>query len=264
MAETDGRPLLRGWKEIAAYLGVSVRTAQRLAESDALPVHRTGQQKGGVCAYQSDLDAWVVRHDAPVKPDDATVAKQEEGVRQDLAGERLDLPSEHFGPAGEQPAKAEAVWSSATISPGRHRYLLIGVAALALALIGAVFVASRPSNSPAQEMGTTQPLPSEGRVNGPKIFRLRARFGDRPVADLMIPDGMRSSLLTAAKQTLYLEPQLRGRALRVVLYEYGQNQGNAGGLTVVGSAELKPSTEAGGLPVRFLVNGGWLELEWVQ
>ncbi len=56
MAE-DGR--LDSWKEIAAYLGREVRTAQLWEKSEGLPVHRhQHRRQGSVYAFESELDAW--------------------------------------------------------------------------------------------------------------------------------------------------------------------------------------------------------------
>lgn len=65
MAEDSPTPggnepgLLDGWKAIAAYLGKSVRTAQRYHRELGLPVyHRRGIDTEGVYAQRSDIDAW--------------------------------------------------------------------------------------------------------------------------------------------------------------------------------------------------------------
>ena len=53
---------LDGWKEIAAYLGRGVRTAQRWERELGLPVRRLGT--GGaevVYAFKEELDAWLLR-----------------------------------------------------------------------------------------------------------------------------------------------------------------------------------------------------------
>jgi serine/threonine-protein kinase len=53
------RRRLESWKEIAAYLGRDVRTAQRWERHGRLPVHRLPHGKrGSVFAYASELDAW--------------------------------------------------------------------------------------------------------------------------------------------------------------------------------------------------------------
>lgn len=54
------RTRLNGWKEIAAYLGRGVRTAQRWETEFGLPVRRMGQDRGdSVFAYVADIDAWL-------------------------------------------------------------------------------------------------------------------------------------------------------------------------------------------------------------
>ena len=51
-------PHLTGWKEIAGYLGVSVRTAQTFEKEQGLPVHRGLGVKAHVSALPAELDAW--------------------------------------------------------------------------------------------------------------------------------------------------------------------------------------------------------------
>ena len=48
---------LHGWKEIAAYLGRTVRTAQRW-ERRGLPIRRVNPITGGVYAVKTELQAW--------------------------------------------------------------------------------------------------------------------------------------------------------------------------------------------------------------
>jgi hypothetical protein len=49
---------LSSWKEIAAYLGVGLRTAQIWEQERALPVHRLPGGRGRVLASVAELDAW--------------------------------------------------------------------------------------------------------------------------------------------------------------------------------------------------------------
>ena len=59
----DYAVVLSGWKEIAAYLGCGVRTAQRW-ESNGLPVNRPNPgRRSHVLASTEQLDSWV-RHGA--------------------------------------------------------------------------------------------------------------------------------------------------------------------------------------------------------
>src|SRR4029078_1339452 len=51
---------LDSWKEIATYLNRSVRTLHRWEKEEGLPVHRhQNKDRGSVCAYKGELDAWV-------------------------------------------------------------------------------------------------------------------------------------------------------------------------------------------------------------
>jgi len=49
---------LTSWKEIAHYLGVHVRTAQKWVHTLRLPVHRRAGARSRVFAYTAELDAW--------------------------------------------------------------------------------------------------------------------------------------------------------------------------------------------------------------
>src|SRR5437899_10202048 len=49
---------LRGWKQIAHYLGVTERTAQVWEQSARMPVHHLPGSKGRVFAIDSELNAW--------------------------------------------------------------------------------------------------------------------------------------------------------------------------------------------------------------
>ena len=52
--------ILSGWKEIANYLGKSVRSVQRYELEFALPVRRPAGRRGGsVIATRAELGAWI-------------------------------------------------------------------------------------------------------------------------------------------------------------------------------------------------------------
>jgi len=54
------RFFLSGWKEIASYLGMGVRTVQRYEREMGLPIHRpTGKSRGAVIATKAELDGWL-------------------------------------------------------------------------------------------------------------------------------------------------------------------------------------------------------------
>ncbi len=57
---SNGR--LDSWKEIAAYLGSSVRSARRWEKENRLPVRRHAHETGdSVYAFSTDLDIWLRR-----------------------------------------------------------------------------------------------------------------------------------------------------------------------------------------------------------
>ena len=52
--------MLSSWKEIAARLGVTVRTVQRWEKLAGLPIHRQGVGKTGrIYAHSIELDSWL-------------------------------------------------------------------------------------------------------------------------------------------------------------------------------------------------------------
>ena len=58
--DNNHQEILTGWKEIARYLGMGVRTVQRYERDLGLPTRRIrGQRGGSVLATKSDLDFWV-------------------------------------------------------------------------------------------------------------------------------------------------------------------------------------------------------------
>src|SRR5215831_3846163 len=58
MGHPRGR--LESWKEIAAYIGRDVRTAQRWEKTESLPVHRQLHKSlASVYAFPDEIDAWI-------------------------------------------------------------------------------------------------------------------------------------------------------------------------------------------------------------
>jgi hypothetical protein len=55
------RKILSTWKEIAGYVNRGVRTVQRWEAEFAMPVHRTGEDRGSVFAFADELDTWLER-----------------------------------------------------------------------------------------------------------------------------------------------------------------------------------------------------------
>jgi hypothetical protein len=93
MAETErGKPdALTGWREIAAYLGRSVRTARRWELELDLPIHRAPTPDGGqmVSATRQEIDAWRARQTT------SALAPRGEGENEDdPAEDQPDQPNQ--------------------------------------------------------------------------------------------------------------------------------------------------------------------------
>jgi hypothetical protein len=78
--EAPKRRVLQSWKEIAAHLGVTVRSVQRWEEA-GLPVHRQGSgSKARVFAYTDELQEWLVAGGA-IATQPAEIASLEDSRR---------------------------------------------------------------------------------------------------------------------------------------------------------------------------------------
>jgi len=58
---SDHSPILTGWKEIAKYLNMGIRTVQRYECEHQLPIRRAGGPKGSVIATKQELDDWLTQ-----------------------------------------------------------------------------------------------------------------------------------------------------------------------------------------------------------
>lgn len=112
-AERSESRRLGSWKEIARYLGRTVRTVQRWEENLGLPVRRLQHDSGSsVFAYTHELDRWLTRRSLVVH--DGKTAPTTEPV-----------PADAVDAADAEPLKA------AERRLARRRRILYGVAALA-------------------------------------------------------------------------------------------------------------------------------------
>jgi tetratricopeptide (TPR) repeat protein len=67
---------LHSWKEIAAFLGHGVRSAQRWERERGLPVHRTpGGKVGSVYAFKRELSQWMTREEGQVREEAVDTAQ---------------------------------------------------------------------------------------------------------------------------------------------------------------------------------------------
>jgi tetratricopeptide (TPR) repeat protein len=125
--EPAGR--LDSWKEIAAYLRRSVRSARRWEREEGLPVHRHPHSKrDSVYAYKAELDAWWTRRGADV-------SRQADADDAPLPPE-TDTQNGDRTPQEPKPAETEV---PATPTPRMGRLpRLLGVAIALAILVAAV------------------------------------------------------------------------------------------------------------------------------
>src|ERR1035441_4630069 len=114
------RKALQSWKEIAAFLGVTVRSVQRW-ESGGLPVYRQGDgRKARVFAYPDELKQWLEAGDLRER---------------EPAGEAVAAPLESPPPRYRTPRKAW--WASAGVAVALGAAVLWGTGAFAAAPVPA-------------------------------------------------------------------------------------------------------------------------------
>jgi hypothetical protein len=261
----DTHLLLRGWKDISAHLGMSVRTAQRLAETEGLPIRRPGHQKGGVFAYVSELDVWVKRN-----PGHATSSAAET----EFVGNAVDANDGEPEPPGrgESPAPSPSQTTAPFVSVNQtsssswplRRWAMAAVL-LAASVGAAALVATRANRPDGSSTTSIEAMPAEAnRPPDLRAIRLRVRSGEGAAVEHLVPEGTRSLIVTAANQTLFLEPQLRGDRLHLIIYERLKEPKGGNPLQVIGTADLVGPGEPRAAPVRFLVDEGWIEVQWVK
>lgn len=242
------RRLLRGWKEIGAYLGAAPRSAQRYAAELGLPVHRAGASRGSVSAYTDELDAWVRRRSdgrkAASDDDDATAAGDAPGA----------------SPAG---AAAPEVYVPST---GRRWAIRAGLV-LAVAATSVVIWATlgRDGAFPARDAragSLASVAPGAGR-RADTTYRLWVRYPNGSTASLGTSERHPATVQLAPGQVVVLQPTPRGDRLRIDVYQQEELLASDGQRQLFATTELGRSPETAPQPVTFNMEVGTLELAWV-
>ena len=214
---------LRGWKEIAAHLGTSSRSAQRYAAELGMPVHRRGTRGASVAAYAEELDQWV-RQQTP-----ASLSPVHDDIVEVTPG--ADVSPE-------------------TVPPTRtsHRRLLLVILAASLVAVVGWWSYLRVSAT-TDATGTSSPVTIGLRLNG-REMQVRVVPGT-PVS-VAIRDG----------QSLWVTPTCEGDDLRIALREGPTDPHGATSLEV-GSIVVRPARRAAADAVMFAYNDWTLELWWL-
>ena len=160
---------LSGWKAIAAYIGVGVRTAQEYEKSLGMPVSRQPGQKGRVFAWPDELDVWprasLVMQGPPPELPKRSLAANEEAEAECPIG---SIPESNC--SGVSAETAEMPRRSTKHNAGW------GVAALLLFVGAILFWLFSPLPEPAEcrvSVDTLIAMDGEGR----EIWRYRFREG---------------------------------------------------------------------------------------
>ena len=86
-SQRSSRERLDSWKEIAAYLGRDVTTAQRWEKREGMPIHRhLHDKRGSVYALSAELDAWFRSRGAGLEDDEKEPEGQAPAVTEDDRG----------------------------------------------------------------------------------------------------------------------------------------------------------------------------------
>ncbi|MCL4813837.1 MAG: hypothetical protein KJ061_15205 [Vicinamibacteraceae bacterium] len=223
---------LTGWKDIAAFLGTSVRTVQRFERELGLPVHRTRAAKGAVVrAYPSELRRWLAGRpgveQAAVDP-----APSEESV-DDTAPER----------AIDDPAATQLVEDTTPGPARRGRRWVVSLAAAAAVVVSIAIVAWTWRSD---EVGTPG-------LSG-EALNLTVRPAKGSPIHLELPDGAHGEAIVAPGLALTLRPVTRTNGL---LLDIGRRSVAGGSIQPLTQVRLVP-----GRPAHLSVEGAELDIEW--
>ena len=242
------RRLLRGWKEIGAYLGAAPRSAQRYAAELGLPVHRAGASRGSVSAYTDELDAWVRR--------------RSDG-RRAATGEAAALAAGAAPGAPSAGTEAPPTYVPST----RRRWAIRGGLVLAVAATSVVIWATlgRDGAFPVRDASAGSPpsvAPGAGRRAG-TTYRLWVRYPNGSTASIGTSERHPAIVQLAPGEVVVLQPAPRGDRLRIDVYEQQGSPGDDGPRRLFATTELGRSPETAPLPVTFNLGAGTLELAWI-
>jgi hypothetical protein len=191
---------LRGWKEIAAFLGTSARSAQRWERELGMPVQRLRMTTGSVVsAYPSEIDAWRRR----VSADLAKESIQSGGTDDAEAGD--SDPGDPADSQGDGPAPHRPVVQG-RFTLVSARWALVGLLAFTGVIAATWVYWHRDGRTPE----ATDAIESVGDVirvsSGPSTIRLRPG-----------PDGMTTVTLPGVPE-LRVRTERAGAELAVDVY----------------------------------------------
>lgn len=223
---------LTGWKDIAAFLGTSVRTVQRFEQELGLPVHRTRAVRGAaVRAFPSELRRWLTERPGvgqeavdPVPPGESVDDAAPERSIDDTAAERLV--------------------EGTTPEPARRGRRWVVASAAAAAVVVSVAIAALTWRS---DEVSTPGLSGEA-------LNLTVRPAKGSPIHLELPDGAHGEAIVAPGLALTLRPVTRTNGL---LLDVGRRSMAGGPIQPLTQVRLVP-----GRPAHLSVEGAELDIEW--
>jgi hypothetical protein len=141
---------LRSWKDIAAYLDASVRTAMRWEATRQLPVHRVGgRERDTVFANTAELDAWLL-------------SARDRSPREAAGGPPEDQQPEVHPPIGADSGEPDAAPRVAARTHPARRRLALGIVVALFGLVGGGAAVLRERPEWFADAG--KPQPTAGRA----------------------------------------------------------------------------------------------------
>jgi hypothetical protein len=179
-----GDELLRGWKEIAAFLQTSERTAQRWEKLHGLPVERLPNDKGGV----------IVAH------------RQRMRVWQDSAAGHVAMRDSVSSLAAVAAASAPGIFRRRRVGG----VLVVVLAALLGTLIGGLAMGLRLFRLNGLTAIPVSSTRAEGSSATQPRLRFRVLLGEaRTAVELVIPDRSAAMISGDGGTGIWLRPTLR-------------------------------------------------------
>lgn len=249
MAEVEApgeRRLLRGWKEIGAYLGAAPRSAQRYAAELGLPVHRAGQLRGSVSAFTDELDVWVRR--------------RTEGALA-VASRTSDA-----APAADEPARAEAppVRRVARVAPARWPAIGLAVLTATVALSAAGWYVIGGTRGWGAPLAGGRAVRDGRPPSRPRQFLIWVRLANGYESVVGVAEGRSGEITLPSGTVLVIEPSMRNQLLRLELYGKDAPRRPDGSRALLGYFETTRSQREAPVTVRLQMPEGPIELAWVD
>jgi len=229
---------LRGWKEIAAYLKASERSAKRWEGNRGLPIHRIpGTTRDVVFAHSEELDDWVRSAVAPMLAVSNPEDPQTQPGAPTVSGHGTEVP------AGK--------WRG----NGTRLLILVAVGLLLMAAYRILRIVNETVSPNPSRVAATTSAPQTGALAEPKAsvtLRVSVSEPTRWSARVTVPDGDCTTLAVSGQSSIDVCPHRLGDGVLVDVISAGQ-----GPARQVTTLRLEPNSE-----IR-IVKPLTIDIEWL-